>query len=159
MLAQRCAGPMRSRWALLLVASALSCGPSARGPSDDRTALIDGQERRLTLMAMESTKRGDYARSEALLQRVLADFTRLFGPERSRTAIALYNLGDLYAVLDDYARAEPFLRRSLAISEKIDGPESATVATASMGLGLLYVARWDFKRAGPLLIGAAPSHG
>ncbi len=65
-------------------------------------------------------------------------------------AMALDDLGGLYAAEGDYARAEPLCRQALEIQKRAWASRTPTTTSLEFNLGELYVALGDYARAEPL---------
>ncbi len=91
-----------------------------------------------------------YVQAEPLLQRALAIYEKLLGPEHPDTATSLNNLALLYKTQGKYEQAEPLHRRALAIREKRLGPEHPDTAQSLNNLAELYYAQSKYEQAEPL---------
>ena len=69
------------------------------------------------------------AEAALAIERSLAIWEKVLGPEDVRVAVTLSGLARIYAAEGKYAKAEPLLRRSLAILEKTRGPKALELIT------------------------------
>ena len=93
---------------------------------------------------------GKHDQAEALLERSLAIYEEIRGPDDPAVATCLRNLAMLYVDQLKYEKAETLLERSLAIDEKALGPEHRDVANILSGLAALYYEQGEYDRALPL---------
>jgi len=70
-----------------------------------------------------------YDRAEFYLRQALDIAERTFGPDHTKTAVALNDLAWLLRDTNRFAEAEPLMRRALAIDERAYGAEHPEVAT------------------------------
>jgi tetratricopeptide (TPR) repeat protein len=94
--------------------------------------------------------RGSYADAEPLLQRSLAIYGKVLGPDHPQVATSLNNLAFLYSNQGRYAEAEPLYQRSLAIWEKALEPDHPDVAMGLNNLASLYNSQGRYAEAEPL---------
>ena len=93
---------------------------------------------------------GKYSEAKAPLERALAIWEKVLGPEHPNVATSLDNLALLYDVQGRYEKAEPLYLRSLAIREKVLGAEHSHVAASLNNLAALYNAQGRYEEAKPL---------
>ena len=83
-------------------------------------------------------ERGRLQQAQPLLQRALAIFEHLYGPEHPDIAAILRKLGLLYDQLDRLEQAEILFERALTISETLLGNEHSLTATILNDLAAMY---------------------
>ena len=94
--------------------------------------------------------RGQYREAKSILQRSLAIFEQVAGPEDPAIGICLNNLGELCRILGEYAEAESLYYRALAIYEQAPGAEDHSVAVSLNNLALLHADQGRYEQADPL---------
>ena len=94
--------------------------------------------------------RTQYIPVEPLLNRAIAIYEKVLGPEHPDTAMALNNLAFLYNTTNRQTQAELMYERALAIREKVLGPEHPGTATALNNLAWFHHNRGSYGKAGPL---------
>ena len=92
---------------------------------------------------------GDPAGARPYLERALAIWERVLGPDHPDTASSLNNLGSLLREMGDPAGARPYLERALAIRERVLGPDHPDTAQSLNNLGVLLQAMGDPAGARP----------
>jgi tetratricopeptide (TPR) repeat protein len=80
---------------------------------------------------------GDYASSEAIARKLVAEAVVSFGANSPHTAQSLNALADALQAQGKNRQAEPLLRRALAIRERVLGPEHPDTALCLNQLGAL----------------------
>jgi tetratricopeptide (TPR) repeat protein len=93
--------------------------------------------------------RATYLAARPLLERALAIYEQVLGPEHPETASSLHNLALLLQAQGDLAGARPLFERALAIDEVL-GPEHPYTATSLANLALLLQDQGDLTAAVPL---------
>jgi CHAT domain-containing protein/Tfp pilus assembly protein PilF len=94
---------------------------------------------------------GRFSEAETLLKQSLAADEKIFGPNDSKTAIALTNLANNYR---DQHRAEDAIalqKRALSIDEKVFGADNPNVARSLGNLANSYADLNDYQQAAALL--------
>jgi len=100
---------------------------------------------------------GEYEAALLMVERALAIYEKVFGPDHPSTARGLNNLAVLLGATGDYAAAHPLYERSLAIREKFFGPDHPDTADILNNLAGLLDATGAYAAAESLyrrLIGA-----
>ena len=103
---------------------------------------------RHTVAGIAAYEQGDYAKAEEEWVAALAE-AEAFGPEDTRLATSLNNLGEVYRTQGRYGDAEPLYNRALAINEKALGPDDPKLAASLNNLALLYDAQGRYEEAEP----------
>ena len=117
---------------------------SDRGPYPRQTDLYDKYSTLLQSLAR-------YSEAEPMIRRALAAEEASSGPEHTRVATYLINLGNLLRATDRLAEAEPLFRRALAIDERAYGPDHPDVAIDLNNLAFLLQETGRLTEAEPLL--------
>lgn len=94
---------------------------------------------------------GNYAESEVLLKRSLADAERQFGPQNAVVAGVATNLGDLYIRQLRLDLAEQYFQRAFAIRQNTLPANHPDLAAAMSNLGAVYKEQGRYEQAEPQL--------
>jgi tetratricopeptide (TPR) repeat protein len=78
---------------------------------------------------------GNFVEAEAVFQRAIMGFTRIFDREHPQTIAALQGLSSAYSRLGRPTEAEGLLREIIEIRERALGPDDPAVASALQALG------------------------
>jgi tetratricopeptide (TPR) repeat protein len=100
------------------------------------------------------SERAFYREAEQHLQKALAIYKQVRGPEHPETADSLYNLATLYSKQGKYKQAEPFQQQALAIRERELGPERPETADSLNNLAFIYHSQGKYEQAEPLVVRA-----
>jgi len=95
-------------------------------------------------------EKGDYARAEPLLTKLLRRRRATHGEESPQAARVLDALGLLHAEKGEYAEAERLLRRALAIVRRAEGPDGPGVLGPLANLALALRWKGDSAAAEPI---------
>ncbi|MGK3987328.1 tetratricopeptide repeat protein [Sorangium sp. So ce136] len=101
----------------------------------------------LTAEADARKAQGRYEDAIAPLERALALYENVLGPNHPTVAKALSNVAVLYRERGDYAQAEELHRRALAIREKALGLDHPSVASSLNDLAVLYRTKGNYAQA------------
>jgi tetratricopeptide (TPR) repeat protein len=93
---------------------------------------------------------GRYTDAEPLLERSLAIYEKVFGPDHPYVVAALNGLASLYDAEGRYSDAEPLLKRSLTTREKVLGPDHPDVVASLNDLAEVYRKLARYTDAEPL---------
>ena len=94
---------------------------------------------------------GDWPAARATLERAVAHWEKVLGPDHPEVAGSLNKLGNASIRLGDYAAARTTHERALAIREKALGPDHPIVAQSLNNLGLVLLTAGDYPRARAVL--------
>jgi tetratricopeptide (TPR) repeat protein len=94
--------------------------------------------------------RATYLAARPLLERALAIYEQVLGPEHPETASSLNNLARLLEAQGDLAGARPLFERALTIEEQVLGPEHPETANSLANLASLLFDQDDLAAAAPL---------
>ena len=92
-------------------------------------------------------QREDYEGAERLLQRALAIYEKLYGPDNLEVAVMLQNMGITATAKKEFGKAEKVYQRALAIREKVKGPEHVDVAFGLNNLANLYRIQGEYGKS------------
>jgi CHAT domain-containing protein len=114
---------------------------SAIGPDDERILL------RLNDLAVLYNSRRQYARSEPLLERILARRSA-FGPDNAHLALPLWNMALVAQEYHrDYSRALDLYSQALAILEQSKNSDHPDIASVLNNMANVYKSLGDYGRA------------
>lgn len=115
--------PHARRSVVLRIAALGEDDPAVAADRAALAALLDGQ--------------GKYDEAEALYERALEVFERVYGPGHYEIAVTLNNLAAMHQARDNPAVAEQLYRRAVAIKEKLLGRRHPDVAMTVHNLAVL----------------------
>ena len=98
-------------------------------------------------LAQVDHQRQDYEGAERLLQRALAIYEKLYGPDNLEVAVMLQNMGITATAKQEFGKAEKVYQRALAIREKVKGPEHVDVAFGLNNLANLYRIQGEYEKS------------
>lgn len=130
--------------------AALAEPPSAPGRTLLRLLRADGLLTPLVLMVALALAAGGIV-VEALYQRALAIFTRVYGADHFEVAVTLNNLAALQHACGRLAEAEQAYQRAMALKEQLFGRQHLEVAFTANNLAMLYAVQGRYAEAAPLL--------
>jgi Tfp pilus assembly protein PilF len=120
---------------------------STAGHAEQHHVAREQTARVLARVGQYQQARAQYATARELLQRALAIFEAVYGPEHPDVAITLGNLGIVQQQLGEFEAARASQQRALAIKEAVYGPEHPDVARTLGNLGIVQEQLGKFEAA------------
>jgi CHAT domain-containing protein/tetratricopeptide (TPR) repeat protein len=90
---------------------------------------------------------GRYAQTERILDNLIKDYEKLYGPGSLRLVEPLVNKGRLVLAKGDYTEAEKIAQRALQIGTQVYTDKSTKTAPAQKLLGSIYYTIGDYEKA------------
>ena len=115
--------------------------------SEHQAAAPTETARLLTRVGLYEWARGEYFAARRLIERALATFEAVYGPEHPDVAMTLGNLGNVQRQLGDFAAALATQERTLRIKQAVYGPEHPEVAMTLGNLGIVQQQLGEFAAA------------